>query len=64
MSWENILIFFKATYFIPVVAVYILNLFIVRLAIFSPKKGHKKDNKGHHETSHMQDPKLKVWPSS
>lgn len=40
MSIEKIMIFFRATHFIPVVMVYLANLFVVRLAVFSHKKGN------------------------
>lgn len=41
MSLEKILIFFSYTKFIPVLIAYITNALIVRMAIFSGKKGQK-----------------------
>lgn len=47
MSWENISILFSATHYIPVITVYILNIILVRMAIFT--KHHK-----HHHKKHVQ----------
>ena len=42
MSWEKIYIYFSATKFIPVAITYVANILIVRLGIFSGKKGSKE----------------------